>query len=125
MVPRRLASFSAVFVLLFALPLGAAAQPATPPGRVPNNGESTLTYREISAFTVSPNSDGEQAPILSDNGERLAFAVAPGTGPRHAKSHLAHERRRKRSAGGGFLCLPLLLRLVHRSERRRRRGGLD
>ncbi len=40
----------------------------------------TLAYHEITAFTVSPNTRGEEAPIIGDDGLHIAYAVAPGTG---------------------------------------------
>src|SRR6478609_4793717 len=41
--------------------------------------DDTLVYHEITGFTVSPTGGGEQAPILSDDGQHIAFGIAPGT----------------------------------------------
>lgn len=38
-----------------------------------------MVYHELTAFAANANDRGEQAPILSDDGRRLAFALAPGT----------------------------------------------
>lgn len=40
----------------------------------------TLVYHEITALTTGPNRDNGQQPVLSDDGNRAAFAIAPGSG---------------------------------------------
>ncbi|MBA2445847.1 MAG: PD40 domain-containing protein [Nocardioidaceae bacterium] len=40
----------------------------------------TLAYHQITSWSAAANERGEEAPILSDDGQRLTFARAPGTG---------------------------------------------
>jgi hypothetical protein len=40
----------------------------------------TLAYHQLTQWTTGANQRGEEAPILSDDGQRIAFARAPGTG---------------------------------------------
>ena len=73
--------FSVVVALaIFALlPVtGTATLPAEP---LPDSSSLSLAFQEISAFTASPNSGNNgDAPILSDDGTTIAYAIAPGTG---------------------------------------------
>jgi Mg-chelatase subunit ChlD len=38
----------------------------------------TLAYHQLTSWTTGANDRGEEAPILSDDGQRIAFARAPG-----------------------------------------------
>ena len=39
----------------------------------------TLVYHQISNFDTAPNSRGQQEPMISDDGSRIVYTVAPGT----------------------------------------------
>lgn len=70
----------ALLALVLLAPAPAIAQTATPLGTPPAPVVRTLVYHELSALTASPNNGGEEAPVLSDDGQRLVYAVAPGGG---------------------------------------------
>ncbi|HEY7031623.1 MAG TPA: hypothetical protein VH482_09865 [Thermomicrobiales bacterium] len=68
-----------VITLLLAMP-GAARAGSRRASPTPDKAlAATLVYHEITAFSISPTGGGEEAPILSDDGEHIAFGVAPGT----------------------------------------------
>ena len=58
-----------------------ATVPAVPPAAptVPLSEIRTLAYHQLTQWTTGANQRGEEAPILSDDGQRIAFARAPGT----------------------------------------------
>jgi Tol biopolymer transport system component len=51
------------------------ASPAVPLAEI-----RTLAYHQLTQWTTEANQRGEEAPILSDDGQRIAFARAPGSG---------------------------------------------
>jgi dipeptidyl aminopeptidase/acylaminoacyl peptidase len=56
-----------------------ATQPAAGAAAAPLAEMHTLAYHQITAWSAAANDRGEEAPILSDDGQRIAFARAPGT----------------------------------------------
>jgi hypothetical protein len=58
-----------------------ATAPAVPPAipALPLAEIHTLAYHQLTQWTTGANDRGEEAPILSDDGQRIAFARAPGT----------------------------------------------
>lgn len=79
MTLRVLARF-AVILVVCALAWGApvAAQEATPPGAP--GVDRTLVYRDITAWTDAIQTSGESAPLLSDDGQHVAYTISPGSG---------------------------------------------
>jgi hypothetical protein len=69
-----------VTTLLLAMPgfTRAGATPATPQTETVLG--DTLVYHEITAFTTSPTGTDEEAPIISDDGQHVAYGVAAGSG---------------------------------------------
>ena len=61
-----------------AIPATVPAVPSAAPA-VPLTDIRTLAYHQLTQWTTGANQRGEEAPILSDDGQRIAFARAPGT----------------------------------------------
>lgn len=51
--------------------------PVAPP--LPLSEVRTLAYHQLTAWSAAVNDRGEEAPILSDDGQRIAFTRAPGS----------------------------------------------
>lgn len=72
----RSAVVALVAALLLAMPGGTRA------GAQQNETviDETLVYHEITAFTTSPAGSDEEAPIISDDGQHVAYGVSAGSG---------------------------------------------
>ena len=80
--------------------VGVAPTPPAGPARSPFLADiHTPGLPPAHAWTTPVLTSGDQAPILSDDGQRIAFGTHPGTSTRPTRqSHLRHERRWHRGA---------------------------
>ena len=70
-------------------PAPAVAAPPLSPGAI-----QTLAYHQLTTWDTGVATGGERDPILSDDGQAIAFTRDPGSGDPAGPGHLRHQRRR-------------------------------